>query len=165
MDDSYQDINRIPVAEFRVGFPTNREQLSHGTGRHEVWFDLMKKYGVNAGAGVFEIPIRERYDKSGELIVEDAVGKIRLHTIQGLTIKEIDVNQIVDESRFPFGGLLFESDHGLVSREVSDVDATKAFRRLIGESPDRKNEIIDLFIGSIAPDINMVGEQRSWADV
>ena len=164
MDDSYQDINRIPVAEFRVGFPTNREQLSHGTARHDVWFGLMENYGVNAGSGIYEIPIHERYDKSGELIGGDDVGKIRLHTIHGATIREIDVNQIVDESRFPFGGLLFESEHGLVCREVDDGDAIRAFRRLIDADPDRKDEIIDLFIGQLAPDINGVGEQRSWSN-
>ena len=41
MDDSYQDINRIPVAEFRVGFPTDRESLKHASSRHDVWMYLM----------------------------------------------------------------------------------------------------------------------------
>ena len=164
MDDSYQDINRIPIAEFRVGFPTNRESLTHGTTRHTVWMNLMKNYGVEAGSGIYEIPIQQRYDKSGELIEEDNVGKIRLQTIHGRAIREINVNEIIDEERFPFGGLLFESEHGLVCREVDDGDAIRAFRRLIEADPDRKDEIIDLFIGQLAPDINGVGEQRSWSD-
>ena len=89
---------------------------------------------------------------------------IRLQTIHGMTIREINVSEIVNEERFPFGGLLFESEHGLVCREVDDGDAIRAFRRLIDADPDRKDEIIDLFIGQLAPDINGVGEQRSWSN-